>query len=255
MQGGVAPSSPNACDDLGPQLVDVEPAGVEHEVGVAAQLAQQRALAGDAVDEPVVALQRVRPADRLEAAHQRVVGRLEEQHPRAHAALGELVEAGAQVGGEPAAADVDDDGDAVDGALRAAAEVDHRRRAATAAGCRRRTSRGPPGTWPRSSGRPGQPGDDDEVEGRGDARHDLSGGGVEGGHGLVGDGARARRRWPRPCGGRARDGHDVLDGRLAEPLERPEVLAAPPCGGCRRDRGPRPGRSRACSCCACSGGR
>ena len=138
---------------LGAQLVHVEAGGVDHQVGVAAQLAQQVALGGDAVDDPAVALERVRAAHRLEAAHQGVVGGLQEDDPPGDAAWppGRRGTRG--------------------GCRRSGGRGRRRRRrsaprcpgsgrrappwwgSARAAGCRRRTSRGPPDTWRRCCGR------------------------------------------------------------------------------------------------------
>ena len=68
--------------DLAAQVVHGQVAGVDHQVGDPVQVAQQRPLGGDAVDQPAAALQRVGPADALEPAHQHLVGGLQEQHPR-----------------------------------------------------------------------------------------------------------------------------------------------------------------------------
>ena len=100
--------------------------GVEHQVGLVAQAGQHGPLGGDAVDQSPLALQRMRPADVLESAHQHLVARLEEQHARPQSALGQLDDHAAQVGREGPAADVHDDGDPGDRALGAAAELDHR---------------------------------------------------------------------------------------------------------------------------------
>lgn len=111
---------------LGAQFVHVQAGGVDDQVGVAAQLAQEFALGRDAVDDAAVALEGVRAAHRLEAAHQGLVGGLQE-----HDAPGDL--AGLQVGEglvevveEPAPAYVDDDGDPGDVPLGAGAELHHR---------------------------------------------------------------------------------------------------------------------------------
>ncbi len=50
-----------------------------------AQRRQPRALDADAVEERAVALQRVRAAHRLEAAHEHRVVRIEEDHPHVDA--------------------------------------------------------------------------------------------------------------------------------------------------------------------------
>ena len=110
---------------LGAQLVHVQAGGVDHQVGVAAQLAQQVALGGDAVDDAAVALERVRAAHRLEAAHQGVVRGLQEDDAPGDVLGLQVGEGLAEVVEEAAAADVDDDRDAGDVALRAGAELHH----------------------------------------------------------------------------------------------------------------------------------
>ena len=65
--------------DLGGQLVHVEVGGVDDDVGLGAQVAEHDPLAAHAVEQPAVALQRVRPARGLEAADQRGVVGLEEE--------------------------------------------------------------------------------------------------------------------------------------------------------------------------------
>ena len=137
---------------LGAQLVHVQAGGVDHQVGVAAQLAQQFALGVDAVDDAAVALEGVRAAHRLEAAHQGVVRGLQEDDPPGDAAWtpGRRGTRG--------------------GCRRSGGRVRRRRPrsaprcpgsgrrappwwgSARAAGCRRRTSRGPPDTWRPSTG-------------------------------------------------------------------------------------------------------
>ena len=67
--------------DLHRELVHVQPRGVQHGVGGAAQVGQQAPFALDAVQHGALGLQRVRPADRLEPAHQGVVGGVQEQQP------------------------------------------------------------------------------------------------------------------------------------------------------------------------------
>ena len=52
------------------------------EVGLVAQRPEQRPLGGQAVDQPTVALHRMRAAVGLEPADQRRVGGVQEQHPR-----------------------------------------------------------------------------------------------------------------------------------------------------------------------------
>ena len=105
---------------------DGDRGGVDDEVRGVAQRTEQRALGGDAVDEPAVALQRVAAPDLLEPADQHGVGRLEEQQPGPVAAGVEVLEDGAQVRAERAAAHVHHHGDAGDVAPGAGPEVDHR---------------------------------------------------------------------------------------------------------------------------------
>ena len=106
-------SSPalNAASTLAGQLVDVEVGRVDQDVGVAAQVANHLALAGDPVEKPHAALQRMRPAGRLLPPHEYVVGCLEEQQPRLHALVDQLVERATQIGEEAARPHVDDDRD------------------------------------------------------------------------------------------------------------------------------------------------
>ena len=65
---------------------------VDDEVGRVAQRAEQRALGGDAVDQPAVALQRVAAPHLLEPADEHGVRRLEEQQPRPVAAGVEVLD-------------------------------------------------------------------------------------------------------------------------------------------------------------------
>jgi hypothetical protein len=88
---------------------------------------RRSALAQDPVDQPPLALQRVRPAHALEAAHQGLVAGLQEQHPRVDAPSLDLVQSGAQVRREGPRPHVDDDGDAAHRPLRPGAQVDHGR--------------------------------------------------------------------------------------------------------------------------------
>ena len=151
-----AAGDPDDGGQLAGQLVDVEARGVDDDVRVGPQVAQQLALGLDAVEEPPLALQRVRAAHALEPADQRLVGGVEEHQLRVPAVLADRGDAVAQLGAERPGAHVDHGGDAqVAGALVAGplGQHRHRRDAAAAAGCRRRTSRGPPGRWPPSSGR------------------------------------------------------------------------------------------------------
>ena len=91
--------------------MDVEPRGVDDDLGVGAQVAEELPLGLDAVEQPALALQRVRPADALEAADQGLVGGVEEDQVGAPAGLAQRREAGAQLAGERAGPDVDDGGD------------------------------------------------------------------------------------------------------------------------------------------------
>ena len=70
-------------DETVAQLVHVEVGGVDDDVGAALQLLEQRPLRGDALGDAVVGRERVLAAGRLVAAHEHVVGRVEEQHPGA----------------------------------------------------------------------------------------------------------------------------------------------------------------------------
>src|SRR3954454_25354832 len=113
-------------DDLRAQLVDVERRGVEHEVSVATQVTQQLSFVRDAVGQGPVGLQRMRTAYAVEPPDERVVGRLQEQHPNPQARAVEVGQRGSDVGGEATTAHVDDDSDLVDGALGAGGQLDHR---------------------------------------------------------------------------------------------------------------------------------
>ena len=99
------------------ELVDVEVGGVDHQVGVGAQVGQQARARGGPVEQPAVALQRVRPADRLLAAHEHVVGGVEEQDQRdRRRAWPRCVEGGRELLEERPGADVDHDRDRLGGA-------------------------------------------------------------------------------------------------------------------------------------------
>ena len=106
--------------DLVGELVHVEGAGVDHQVGVGAQVGERGPLPTQAVEQPTALLQRVRATGRLLTADQHVVDALEEQQRRATpgAALGEHL---LQAGEERAGAHVDDDRDRLQ---RAAGLVD-----------------------------------------------------------------------------------------------------------------------------------
>ena len=92
----------------------VERGGVDDQVGVAAQPGQHLALALQPVEQPAVALERVRAAGGLLAAHQDLVGGLEEDQRRVPAggAVGEVRGEGLE---ERPGADVDDHGDRLGG--------------------------------------------------------------------------------------------------------------------------------------------
>ena len=138
--------------DPGAELVHVQRRGVDDQVGRGPQRGQQVALAVDAVQQPAVALQRVRAPDRLLATHDDLVatasrnkisgmrpGRLElGEHRR------QLLE-------ERAGPDVEHHGQLA--GSRSAAPRRRPRAARSAAGCPPRTSRGPRGCRRRSTGR------------------------------------------------------------------------------------------------------
>jgi hypothetical protein len=90
--------------------VDVDVGGVDHEVGVRAEVGEDGTLAPEALDEAAAPLQRVRSASGLLAAYQHVVGRVQEQQRRTPA-QGVVGEVGLQRLEERAGADVDDDRD------------------------------------------------------------------------------------------------------------------------------------------------
>ena len=102
------------------QLVHVEVGGVDHQVGVAAEVGQHLALALQPVEEPARALEGVRPPGRLLAADQDVVAGVEEQQ-RGVASGRALGEVGVEGLEERAGAYVDHDADLL---LRAAGLVD-----------------------------------------------------------------------------------------------------------------------------------
>ena len=72
----------------------VEVGGVDDDVGAALEVLEQRALGGDALGHAFVAGERVLAAALLVAAHEHVVGGVEEQHPGARAHLAQLGERG-----------------------------------------------------------------------------------------------------------------------------------------------------------------
>ncbi len=89
------------------QLVDVELAGVEHDVGTALELTEELTLVGDALGHAFIGRQRVLAAALLVPAHQHVVGGVEEQHAGARAHPPQLGERGHEVVDELARAHVD----------------------------------------------------------------------------------------------------------------------------------------------------
>ena len=82
--------------DLAREVVHVELGGVDEGVGPLAQVGEDRALLGDAVEDAALALQRVRAADLLEPADQHLVGRVEEQDPVLDARLAQALRAPAR---------------------------------------------------------------------------------------------------------------------------------------------------------------
>ena len=84
-------------DEAVAQLVDVELRGVEHDVRAALQLLEQRPLLLDPLVDPVGDRERVAAPGRLESADQRIVGRIEEEHPGAGTAGPEVVDRGLEV--------------------------------------------------------------------------------------------------------------------------------------------------------------
>ena len=75
----------------------VELAGVDHDVGPAFQILEQLPLVGDAFGDALVDRERVLASGGLVAPYEHVVGRIEEQHPRAGAHLPELGQRGDEV--------------------------------------------------------------------------------------------------------------------------------------------------------------
>lgn len=61
------------------QVVDAEVRGVDDDIGTAPQSLKDPPFADDSVDETASGLQRMGAADVVEPAHERFVGRLEEQ--------------------------------------------------------------------------------------------------------------------------------------------------------------------------------
>ena len=94
---------------LGAQLVHVEAGGVDDDVGGRAQVEQQLALALDAVEQPPVALEGVRPAHALEATHESLVGGVEEDEAGSLASLTGCADRALELGEPAARAHVDDD--------------------------------------------------------------------------------------------------------------------------------------------------
>ncbi len=106
------------------ELLDRGVAGVDDDVGAFPQTGQQPALFADAVDDRTVQRQWMAAARLLEASYESLVGRLEEHQRVLHPPLTQLVEAVLQATEVLAAADVADDGDAVDLAALAPKEID-----------------------------------------------------------------------------------------------------------------------------------
>ena len=96
------------------QLVHVELGGVDDQIGQAAQLVEQLAFVGDAVGHARARGERVATTRGLVAAHEHVVGGVEEQHLGAGAHLAQLAERGLEVVDELPGAHVDDEREAGD---------------------------------------------------------------------------------------------------------------------------------------------
>ena len=196
------------------------------------------ALALDPVEQPAAALQRVRAAGGLLAAHQHVVGGLEEQQRRVRAVR--AAGRGWPRRSSKNAPDRTSTTTAIRAARAAARRRPARRRraAARAAGCRPRTSRGPPAPWRRCSARrrscrctmtssPGGSGRPRSSLPVGSASSlDLACGRVDGRRRPSG---RLRRDQPSdrrtpPCA-RPKPGNcgDLVDGGRAQLLQRAEV--------------------------------
>jgi hypothetical protein len=97
--------------ELAAELVHVQAGGVDDDLGLGPQVTQHLALGLDAVEQPAVALQRVRAPHALEAAHQRLVGGVEEDQVRVPARLAQGGQTRLQLGVERAGAHVDHCGD------------------------------------------------------------------------------------------------------------------------------------------------
>ena len=121
---------------------------------------------GDAVEQPAPALERVRPADGLLAADQHVVGGLEEQQRRCAAPVAPSSARFAASCSKktPERTSTTTAIGCVDALLSSTSRTT--RAAASAAGCRPRSSRGPPAPWRRCCARAGHAGDDDELRPR-----------------------------------------------------------------------------------------
>src|SRR3954451_12449211 len=145
------------------QLVHVELAGVEDDVGAALHVLEQHALRGDALGDAITGRQRVLPAGRLVAAHQHLVVGVGEKHPGAGDHLLELGERRDEVVDELARAHIDHEPEPLR-ALRPAPELGHlgdeRRRQVV--------DHEEPEVFEHVGGRgatgPGHPGDDGDVE-------------------------------------------------------------------------------------------
>ena len=143
---------PSASRDPVLELVHVEAGGVDDEVGVAAQRGHHLALAVDARR----AAGR-RPAAGAADGRPPAGGPGRRRWPRGRAASyagrGRRARALLQGPEEGPGPHVDHHGDRLGGAPAARRPAGPRRRPARAAGCRRRSSRGPPAPWPRCCGR------------------------------------------------------------------------------------------------------
>jgi len=106
------------------ELVHVEVAGVDHQVGDRAQVGQRDALALEAVEQPALALQRVRSAGRLLPADEHLVAGVEEDERRlpTRALVGERAGDRVEEGAGP---HVDDHRDGLLAAAALVDEVDH----------------------------------------------------------------------------------------------------------------------------------
>jgi hypothetical protein len=82
------------------ELVDVEAGGVDDEVRAGAQVGHEGPLGGDRVEQPPGPCKRVGSPHTLEAAHERLVGRIEEDHDRSVATGAQLPQGVRQAAGQ-----------------------------------------------------------------------------------------------------------------------------------------------------------